>query len=191
MPVVFRRIEESAMPDDLVTIGTFQSLPEAEAARLRLETEGIHPFLSNAEIVNMDWFLSNAIGNIKLQVPHADAETASSVLEVMRQEKARREEEPRTRLDQETCLECGEPLPAASTTCPKCGWTYSNRGTEDTESEEAKAETENSGPSQSENVMQSLRAMRRPLLWALLLWPLIVAISLVGLALLVWLFAGD
>ena len=26
--------------------------------------------------------------------------------------------------DSDSCLECGEPLPASATTCQKCGWTY-------------------------------------------------------------------
>jgi len=35
---------------------------------LQLEGNGITVFLADAETVNMDWLLGNAIGNIKLQV---------------------------------------------------------------------------------------------------------------------------
>jgi hypothetical protein len=52
----------------------------AEAARLRLEAEGIPAFLSDAEVIDMNWFLADAIGWIKLVVPAAEAELAAAIL---------------------------------------------------------------------------------------------------------------
>jgi hypothetical protein len=64
------------MTDDLVTVGQYQFLAEAEAARMHLDAEGIPAFLSDAETVNMDWLLGNAIGYIKLAVPRGQADAA-------------------------------------------------------------------------------------------------------------------
>jgi hypothetical protein len=52
----------------------------AEAVRLRLESEGFSPILADAETVDMDWLLSNAVGGIKVQVPKAEVEQARAAL---------------------------------------------------------------------------------------------------------------
>src|SRR6266481_9408938 len=80
------------MEDQLVTVETYQFLPEAQAAKLRLEGNDIQVFLADAETVNMDWLLGNAIGNIKLQVPAEQADHALTLLDEMR-EKARERRE--------------------------------------------------------------------------------------------------
>lgn len=36
---------------------------------MHLDAEGIPAFLSDAELLNADWLLSNAVGYIKLAVP--------------------------------------------------------------------------------------------------------------------------
>src|SRR5713101_6556615 len=71
------------MEDQLVTVETYQFLPQAQAAKLQLEGNGITVFLADAETVNMDWLLGNAIGNIKLQVPAEQVEKALNLLEEM------------------------------------------------------------------------------------------------------------
>src|SRR5262245_3733301 len=53
---------------DLVTVGTFRDLPEAHALKMRLEAAGIPAYLADAELVAMDWLLSNAVGGVKVQV---------------------------------------------------------------------------------------------------------------------------
>jgi len=63
-----------------VTIASYPSRTIAEAVRLRLENEGFSPFLADAETIDMDWFLDNAIGGIKVQVPKAEADRASATL---------------------------------------------------------------------------------------------------------------
>jgi hypothetical protein len=111
------------MPRDLVTIATYRFLPEAEAARLCLEAEGLLPFLADVEIVNMDWLLGNAVGNIKLQVPRAQAEQA---LELLEQRPAPpKPGHPRLQDPDATyCLSCGAMIPDHQTCCPSCGWSY-------------------------------------------------------------------
>src|SRR5262245_1817191 len=70
------------MEDQLVTVETYQFLPQAQAAQLQLEGNGITVFLADAEKITVDW-LGNAISNIKLQVPHDQAEKADHLLEEM------------------------------------------------------------------------------------------------------------
>ena len=62
------------MPDaeSLVTVATFGTLPQAELARGHLDAEGIRSFVLDSESVNMDWFLSGAVGGVKLQVAKSD-----------------------------------------------------------------------------------------------------------------------
>jgi hypothetical protein len=80
------------MADELVTVERYRFLPEAEAARMYLESAGIPVFLADGETVTMDWFLANAIGNIKLQVPSAQAETAGALLGRVREKQQQRRE---------------------------------------------------------------------------------------------------
>ncbi len=68
-----------------VTIAQYPFRTAAEAARLRLLSEGIPAFLSDAETVDMNWLLGNALGWIKLQVPSADAERAAAILRTVEQ----------------------------------------------------------------------------------------------------------
>lgn len=111
------------MTDDLITIATFQFLPEVEASKLRLEAEGMTVLLANAEIVSMDWFLASAIGNIKLQVPQSQATAATALLEQARTERRRREQQPHG-AETNTCLACGAAMPNEASRCPACGWSY-------------------------------------------------------------------
>ena len=69
--------------DEPVTIAKYPFRTAAEAARMRLEAEGVPVFLSDAEIVDLS--LGNALGWIKLQVPAADAERAAAILRTVEQ----------------------------------------------------------------------------------------------------------
>jgi hypothetical protein len=66
--------------DPLMTVATFDILMEAELARGYLESEGIRCFLADAEMVNTAWYMSGAMGGIKLQVAKADFLTAERLL---------------------------------------------------------------------------------------------------------------
>lgn len=113
------------MRHELATIARCQFLPEAEAIRLHLEEQGIMTFLADAEIVNVDWFLGNAVGNIKVQVPIAQADEARHLLELSPYRRSGDTEEdegdPKTA---DRCLSCGEPFPEGRSSCAACGWTY-------------------------------------------------------------------
>jgi len=66
---------------ELVTIRKFRDLPEALLAKGSLESAGIECFLLDDNMVRLDWFISNFIGGIKLQVAPEDANIASEVLD--------------------------------------------------------------------------------------------------------------
>jgi rubrerythrin len=111
------------MADELVTVQTYRFAPEAEAARMHLEGEGLTVFLADKEIVNMDWLLGVAVGNVKLQVPQSQAARARALLgemEAKRQERAEGADDEGTGV----CLACGAAIPEQESKCPACGWTY-------------------------------------------------------------------
>jgi hypothetical protein len=66
---------------ELVTVRQFRDLPEALLAKGSLESAGIECFLADDNLVRMDWFISNFIGGIKLNVRAADAENAQQLLD--------------------------------------------------------------------------------------------------------------
>src|SRR5262245_5852489 len=66
--------------DDLVTVATFRTAPEAELAKTALDAEGIESFIADAETVTMDWLLGIAVGDVKIQVARSVAERAREYL---------------------------------------------------------------------------------------------------------------
>ena len=66
---------------ELVTIRQFRDLPEALLAKGSLESSGIECFLADENLVRLDWFISNFIGGIKLNVRPADVNNAQKLLD--------------------------------------------------------------------------------------------------------------
>jgi len=66
---------------ELVTLRKFRDLPEALLAKGCIESAGIESCLVDDNMVRLDWFWSNLMGGIKLQVRLEDAEAANSILE--------------------------------------------------------------------------------------------------------------
>lgn len=64
----------------LVTIARYQNVSTANLAKNKLEMAGIASFLADAETINTDWLLSNALGGVKLQVEASDADRAREQL---------------------------------------------------------------------------------------------------------------
>src|SRR5437588_119286 len=64
----------------LATIRQFRDLPEALLAQGTLQSAGIECVLADDNMVRMDWFISNLLGGIKLQVAPEDAEAALAIL---------------------------------------------------------------------------------------------------------------
>jgi hypothetical protein len=77
----------TAHPDDsdpagVVTIRKFRDLPEALLAKGSLESAGIECYLVDDNMVRMDWFISNLLGGVKLQVRPEDIEEATAILDM-------------------------------------------------------------------------------------------------------------
>jgi XTP/dITP diphosphohydrolase len=68
------------VPSQLVTIRRFRDLPAAHVALSKLESAGITCELADDEMVRMDWFYSNMIGGVRLQVAEDEIEDAEQVL---------------------------------------------------------------------------------------------------------------
>lgn len=64
----------------MVTIASFDFLPQAEIVRGRLLAEGIACELVDQHLVQTDWLYSIAVGGIKLQVEARDVEQALAIL---------------------------------------------------------------------------------------------------------------
>jgi hypothetical protein len=65
---------------NLVTVGVFQFVAEAELMQSSLEDQGIPAYLANDHIIAMDWLLSTAVGGVMLQVANEDAEAAMQII---------------------------------------------------------------------------------------------------------------
>ena len=66
---------------ELVTVRQFRDLPEALLAKGSLESAGIECFLADENLVRLDWFISNFIGGIKLNVRRDDEANARKLLD--------------------------------------------------------------------------------------------------------------
>ena len=65
---------------DMVTVRQFCDLPEALLAKGVLDSAGIECFLVDDNMIRMNWFLSNLLGGVRLQVNRDDVEEAVTLL---------------------------------------------------------------------------------------------------------------
>jgi hypothetical protein len=65
---------------ELITVHRYRNLPEALIAKSSLESAGIECFLSDENIVRMDWFWSDLLGGVKLLVGPNDADAAHEII---------------------------------------------------------------------------------------------------------------
>jgi hypothetical protein len=169
------------MPGKLVTVGSFQFLPEAETVRTNLEHEGIRAFVSDAETVNADWFLGNAIGYIKLQVESEQAEAAAAVLEDMRAKQRRHDARALGEIEVPVCLSCGAEFSDTQAICPACGWSFAadENQTEAVEQRDERVRVANpmsSDEGEPIRLLVALRFLKRPF-FLILLSPFLVTVS--------------
>jgi hypothetical protein len=163
------------MADDLVTVGHYQFLHEAEAAQRYLDEGGIRSFLADAEMVNTDWFLGNALGYIKLNVASDDSAEATAALEQFRSQHRARTRGPD---DAGTCLACGATFPPAARECPACGWSYDD-------GDDARVEADGSLPAKV-SAFDVFQSLKKPVL-ALMLMPTVAMFGLLAIGLVAWL----
>jgi hypothetical protein len=67
--------------EELITIRRFRDVPDAILAKGLLESAGIECVLADENMIRLDWFISNALGNIRLRVKSGDADAALRILE--------------------------------------------------------------------------------------------------------------
>jgi len=89
----------------LVTVQRYRDLAEAYAGRSLLESSGIPAWIADENLVRMDWFYSNLVGGMRLQVDERDVAAAREILE---------ERVPGT-------ITYGQEDAYVQPTCPKCG----------------------------------------------------------------------
>ena len=89
----------------LVTVRRYRDLVEAFLGRSLLESAGISSWIADENLVRMDWFYSNAVGGMRLQVDENDEAAAREILD---------ERAPQT-------ITYGEKEVYVQPTCPKCG----------------------------------------------------------------------
>ncbi|MFY9803350.1 MAG: hypothetical protein WA211_07845 [Candidatus Acidiferrales bacterium] len=65
----------------IVTLRQFLTLQEALLAKSVLDSAGIQNYLIDENLVRLDWFLSIALGGIKIQVRETDAAAAAQLLD--------------------------------------------------------------------------------------------------------------
>jgi hypothetical protein len=97
-----------------ITIATYIGAWEAHLARAKLESEGIFAVVLDDQISSINWFYSNAVGGVRLQVCEADAQKAALILEKTT------EHDPAT---QQESPDLDSSIPA----CPSCSSTSIRR----------------------------------------------------------------
>jgi hypothetical protein len=65
----------------LVTVRCYRDLAEAYAGRSLLASAGISAWIADENLVRMDWFYSNLVGGLRLQVGESDDPAAREILE--------------------------------------------------------------------------------------------------------------
>ena len=98
------------VPDELefrpiVTVRRYRDLMEAFLGRSLLESAGIQSWIADENLVRMDWFYSNMVGGMRLQVDAHDEAAAREILEEVAPQ----------------AINYGEEEIFVQPTCPKCG----------------------------------------------------------------------
>src|SRR6266481_6186099 len=79
-PVAQQRQGEASEADRPVILRRYSEMPAAFVEKSVLDAAGIECYLQDENVVRMDWFLSNALGGIKLIVREKDAAEAEKIL---------------------------------------------------------------------------------------------------------------
>jgi hypothetical protein len=106
-------------------VATFWKPTDAHLARIHLENEGIDVVILDETLVATDWFMANAIGGIKLQVPEPDSVVARSLLTTGGRGEAvggsEGQADRRAGRERREPAPDGEPVSDGQVLCPRCG----------------------------------------------------------------------
>jgi len=84
MPSKMVRVEaEVDLGNKPVILRKYRDMPAAFVEKGILEDAGIECFLQDDNVVGINWFLSNAVGGIKIMVREKDAEEAERLLNAL------------------------------------------------------------------------------------------------------------
>jgi hypothetical protein len=75
--------EENIPGRDLVTVARFTEVWDAHILKSRLLADGLLASIADEHLVAMDWFYSNAIGGVRVQVPAVEAARARAIVEAV------------------------------------------------------------------------------------------------------------
>ena len=64
----------------MITVATFSKPEDAHLLRLRLEAGGVPAYVQDENMVLLNWFYSNAIGGVRVQIGEEDIEEAKEIL---------------------------------------------------------------------------------------------------------------
>jgi hypothetical protein len=64
----------------MMTIASFSKPEEAHLLRMRLEDAGIPAYLRDENTIQVDWFYSNALGGVRVEIAEEDLDAAKAVL---------------------------------------------------------------------------------------------------------------
>jgi putative signal transducing protein len=64
-----------------VILRRYRDLPEAVVVKSILDSEGIECFLSDENLIRMDWFWSGLLGGVKLWVKQQDVDEAQNLID--------------------------------------------------------------------------------------------------------------
>jgi membrane protease YdiL (CAAX protease family) len=162
--------------EDLVTIATFDFTAQANVVKLILEKRGIKVFLADDNLVGMDWFVSNAVGGVKLQVAASDANRAGKIIKKRHASKKKLLDKLPKEDVTFTCEDCGSKItfPAERRggveTCPNCNSfvdvPYNNEATIVANSISTTSKPDTSSPAEIKHIeMSSVDSLTNRQLW--------------------------
>jgi hypothetical protein len=74
------QLAEDQLPSKPVVLRAYRDMPAAMVDQTALDAAGIRCFLYDDNLVRLDWFISNAIGGVKLVVAENTAREAAQIL---------------------------------------------------------------------------------------------------------------
>ena len=101
----------------LLTVAAFDHRAQADLCAAMLDQHGINAQVADSGIVGVDWFLSNAVGGVKVQVAEQDRERAELVLHDSHTASSNKDAESQ---GEWTCPRCGEQVEGDFDLCWNC-----------------------------------------------------------------------
>lgn len=71
---------QEVQDNDVTTVFRFRDMPSAVLAKGALDSAGIENVMIDDNMVRLDWFISNLVGGVKLQVKLEDKDAALEIL---------------------------------------------------------------------------------------------------------------